>query len=146
MTFPPVTPEYTQRLQAKGYNHQQIETAWNYAHACHELHNATNGQVILDYCHQHGYAPKTTFTKWHDGYVLGKDDKNRRILVIGSFLNGKFVLRGTIRAKSHFKSMGFFCNGQASTNSIQLAHIAEQDNVPFPEFEQLQKEANALYN
>ena len=119
---------YAERLAHKGYSHEKIQANWDYAQFVNNFYSPENGQAILDYCHQKQYTGKVTFHKWSDGYVVGKDEKQRQVLVIGGFFNAKFVLR----ARSRYKSMKFFCNGQASTNSIQLAHIAEQDFVPFP--------------
>jgi|LakMenEpi03Aug12_release.lakeMendotaPanAssembly.Ray.scaffolds.fasta_scaffold152699_5 hypothetical protein len=139
MPFPPVSQEYSTLLEKKGYNQQEILVAWQYAHFCNNQFSADNAQTILDYCCQKGYTPKCTFNQWNDGYIVARDQKNRQILVVGSFNNGKYTLRGTLRAKSRFKKMTFFCNGQASTNSVQLCHIAEQDEVHFTDFQEIEE-------
>jgi hypothetical protein len=146
MNFPPIPANYTKHLQSRGYSPDEIEASWQlYQIVENEMCSAESGQIILDYCFQKGYAPQTKFSKWHEGYVTGRDPRNRRILVIGSFSNFKFVLRGTIQQKSFNRTMNFSLNGQAEQGSIQLAFIGEQDSVPFSEWDLINQKVMKKY-
>ncbi len=77
-----------------------------------------------------------TFQSWTgEGNVLAVNKKGKRYAITGSWHEPGYILRGVIREKRNGKGFNWLCNGQANKNAEQVAHYAEMESVPFPEFE-----------
>jgi hypothetical protein len=114
------------------------------------------GQRIIDYCVHKGYTPPLTFYQWDNGYVYAKTARGALCVIIGSYhvysnvsalgTNvGGFVLRGIVKRRKPGR-WTYLPNGQASKNAVQVAHIGENDFVPFPEFAEIAKKWAEILN
>ncbi len=145
LNIPPMTAEYRDRLKLYGHGEEYAQAAWDCKHAVDQLWSDAAGQHILDECHRKGYLKKPLkFKMWFDGYVVGQTPDGNRYIVIGSYGPYKrFILNGICKNSRKGCAMQYSFNGQAGRGSKQVAHIAEQDFVEFPEvnakFEHFQK-------
>ena len=103
------------------------------------------GQVICNYVAEKlGLA--LTFGQWHDGNVYCKNHKGVPHVIIGSWWDHRYVLRGLVRPARRGARFRWFLNGQASTGALQVAHFAEEDEVRFPEFQKIADDQHAAVN
>ena len=104
-------------------------------------HSRSAGEIILTYLREKGHVPyDLTFKGWYDGTLIANNPKGFRVAVIGSYRDdGAFLLRGIVKEKGKGKPFNWLLNGQANTGAVQIKHIAEQDQVPFPEIQEVQR-------
>lgn len=84
-----------------------------------------------------------TFQRWDGSYIYALDARGRLYVLIGSYQDGSYVLRGLVRRKRKDKRFGFLFNGQSSRNTSQVAYWGEQKEVEFPEFRRIMREGIA---
>jgi hypothetical protein len=135
--IPPIPKEYADKFPNR--DESFITALWNLNIATRAKTEAPTGQAILNYCHQQGYTKPLEFVQWYNGNVVANDQHRTRFLVVGSWTGAKYVLRSILKKRQGAKSFQYSLNGQAGNGAIQVAYIAEEDSVHFPQIEEIEK-------
>jgi len=130
----PVEPSHRENLLAQLYTEAEIEVLQQYQTMMDATSSVEAGQELCNWV-SNRINVALTFLKWHNGNVVAVNKRGVRHAIIGSWWLPRFVLRGVVKERRKGKGFYWLCNGQADKNAIQVAHYAEQESVPFPEFE-----------
>ena len=103
-------------------------------------------QVILDHVNALLKARRVrtvlSFYRWDGEDLYANDQYGRLCVVLGSWWDVRYVLRGVVRQRARKRRWRFMCNGQASTGSVQVAYFRENEQLRFPEFEGIEDGAH----
>lgn len=104
-------------------------------------------EMIVAYLLEKEYISKPLGSLlWQNGRLNAKDENGFRYVIIGRYVHNGFLLNGVVRSRTRRSRLRFYSNGQASEGALQVAHIAEQDIVPFPEIEKCHNEFSTWIN
>ena len=87
-----------------------------------------------------------SFYRWDGEDLYANDQYGRLCVVLGSWWDVRYVLRGVCDSVP-VNVVGDSCaNGQASTGSVQVAYFGENEQLRFPEFEGIEDGAHKAMN
>ena len=132
------TEKHRQSLAKQKYTPEEIEVVALAQGLYDAKHSAEAGQVICNYVGSKCNL-KLTFSQWDGDNVYCINPAEIRHVIIGSWCEHRFILRGVVKPRSKRLRFRFrwLINGQASTNSMQVTYFAERDEVGFPEFKKI---------
>ena len=103
-------------------------------------------KVILDHVNALLKARRVktvlSFYRWDGEDLYANDQYGRLCVILGSWWDVRYVLRGVVRQRARKRRWRFMCNGQASTGSVQVAYFGESEQLRFPEFEGIEDGAH----
>ena len=140
----PFTEEHRQSLEEQKYTAEEIDVIALAQGLYAAKHSAEAGQPICDHVGSKCNL-KLTFSQWDGDNVYCTSRTGMRHVIIGGWWGHRYILRGLVKPRSKRLRFRFrwLINGQASTNSVQVAYFAEQDDVGFPEFKEIADEYRA---
>ena len=132
------TEKHRQSLAQQKYTPEEIDVVALEQGLYDAKHSGEAGQLICNYV---GSKCNLTliFDQWDGDNVNCRSRTGMRHVIIGSWWEHRYILRGLVKPRSKPLRFRFrwLINGQASTNSVQVAHFAEHDEVRFPEFKEI---------
>jgi len=130
--------KHRESLAQQKYTPEEIEVIALEQGLYDAKHSAEAGQLICSYVGSKCNL-KLTFSQWDGDNVYCTGRAEMRHVIIGGWCGHRYILRGLVKPRSKRLRFRFrwLINGQASTNAVQVACFAEQDEVGFPEFKEI---------
>ena len=128
--------KHRQSLAQQKYTPEEVEVVALAQGLYDAKHSAEAGQLICSYVGSKCNLT-LTFSQWHGEGIYCTSRTGMTHVIIGSWWEHRYILRGIIKPRRKGHRFRWLINGQASTGSVQVAHFAERDEVGFPEFKEI---------